>query len=111
MKALRDLPDNDIAPSDIWGCPQRATEIFQPLPASTIKYLVMASDMEIAGMQEYRAVQLKGVHFAVINYLCDDVNECADKTNYWTSHMQAAGVADLQFLHADQTDAVSQLFA
>src|SRR5262249_30886018 len=47
---VRRLPYYELGPSDIWGCPQRAGEIFHDAPPGTDKYLVIASDMEIVGL-------------------------------------------------------------
>lgn len=109
LQQLRGMPYRDQAPSDIWGCPQRATDL---LPSSLpgTKYLVIASDMEIAGPQEDIAVHLTGVTVDVINFKCDDAASCYSKENYWRPALMQAGAPSVSFLGRSDTEALDQLF-
>lgn len=110
LQALRTMPYRDQAPSDIWGCPQRATDLM-PGNLAGAKYLVIASDMEIAGPQEDIAVHLTGVTVFVINFKCDDASSCYSKENYWRPALTQAGASSVTFLERSDTEALDQLFA
>jgi len=109
VAGLRQLPYRSLGPSDIWGCPQRATELFQAVKGA--KYLVIASDMEIVGPQQRVEVHLDGVKVIVIDYKCDSAFECSSKTKYWNTELGKAGAASVTFYSPDQTTAIDQLFS
>lgn len=108
-KALRNLRDGGINGSDIWGCPQRATERLRAAPAGA-KYLVIASDMQIVGPQQHLDVELPGVKVFVINYKCGDVYACNSKTAFWTRGFRSAHAASVTFDDPGQTFVIDQLF-
>jgi hypothetical protein len=111
---LRHVVDHQVGPSDIWGCPQSATSRFTDAglshPAGTQKYLVIASDMEMVGLQEQVSVDLTGVQVFVINFKCDDAYSCKDKSDYWTQRLTADHAASVTFLRTDETQVLTQLF-
>jgi hypothetical protein len=112
LQKLRALPYNVNAPSDIWGCPQRATEIFADpqFGGQAHKYLVMASDMQSEGMQNQAVVRLHGVKVYVINFLCEDVYSCNSTRDYWTTNLLGAGATSVTFLGDQDTATTQQLF-
>lgn len=110
LQQVRGMPYRDRAPSDIWGCPQRATDLL-PSNLAGAKYLVIASDMEIAGPQEDIAVRLQGVTVFVINFKCDSAASCYDKENYWRPALMKAGASSVTFLERSDTEALDQLFS
>jgi hypothetical protein len=109
VQALRNLRYHGIDGSDIWGCPQRATERLQAAPAGA-KYLVIASDMQIVGPQQHLHVALAGVKVVIINYKCGDVYACTSKTAYWKSAFRDAHAASVAFKDPSQTSVINQLF-
>ena len=109
-QALRRLRYRGINGSDIWGCPQRATERLRSAPAGA-KYLVIASDMQVVGPQQRLDVELPGVKVYIINYKCGDVFACNSKTTFWSKAFRDAHAAAVAFKDPGQTAVIDQLFS
>ena len=93
---IRTMPDRRIGPSDIWGCPQFASERFSEVPHD-MKVLVIASDMDMVGPQEKADVTLNGVVVDVIDFETSDVGSYGARTQYWSQHLKQAGAASVTF--------------
>lgn len=105
---LRKIPHPGTSSSDIWGCFQKATDLF--VGATGPKYLVIASDMEIAGPQQKVKVNLNGASVTVINYKCYDASSCYSRENYWTNALKGDHPGTIKFLDPETTSQKQQLF-
>lgn len=106
---LRQMPHLGSGSSDIWGCFQKATDLF--LGVSGSKYLVIASDMEIAGPQQKVKVNLNGASVTVINYKCYDASSCYSRENYWVNALKGDHPGSIHFLDPETTSQKQQLFS
>lgn len=105
---LRQMPHPGTSSSDIWGCFQKATDLF--LGATGPKYLVIASDMEIAGPQQKVKVNLNGANVTIINYKCYDASSCYSRENFWTNSLKGDHPGSIHFLDPESTSQKQQLF-
>ena len=105
---LRKMPHPGTSSSDIWGCFQKATDLF--VGATGPKYLVIASDMEIAGPQQKVKVNLNGASVTIINYKCYDASSCYSRENYWTNALKSDQPGPIKFLDPETTSQKQQLF-
>lgn len=106
---LRQMPHFTAGSSDIWGCFQKATDLFAGVTGP--KYLVIASDMEIVGPQQKVKVNLNGANVTVINYKCYDASSCYSRENYWTTALKGVHMGSMHFLDPETTSQKQQLFA
>jgi hypothetical protein len=105
---LRRMPHPGTTSSDIWGCFQKATDLF--VGENGPKYLVIASDMEIAGRQQKVKVDLNNASVTVINFKCYDASSCYSRENFWTTALKNDHLGSMRFLDPESTAQKQQLF-
>lgn len=105
---LRKMPHPGTSSSDIWGCFQKATDLF--LGTTGPNFLVIASDMEIAGPQQKVKVNLNNASVTVINFKCYDANSCYSRENYWVGALKNDHPGPIHFLDPESTAQKDQLF-
>jgi len=95
-EGLRRLQPEVAQRSDIWGCLIKASELFASRPASD-RWLLIASDMEEAGVQQKNSLKLHGVHVRIVFWKATKAAQAQRIRETWTRWFQEAGAADVRF--------------
>ena len=75
--------------SDIGGCLENASEQFERAKGG--RRLVIASDLREDGVQQRAAARLKDVDVDVIEFACDQAEECHDLATTWENRFRDLG--------------------
>ena len=102
------MPHPGSNSSDVWGCFQQATDLF--VGTNGPKYLVIASDMQIAGPQQKMKVNLNGASVTVINYKSYDASSSYGREIFWTDALKGDHPGTIKFLDRETTSQIEQLF-
>ncbi|MBF6592235.1 MAG: hypothetical protein IVW57_17120, partial [Ktedonobacterales bacterium] len=103
---LRELTQVYNGFSDVLGCVSVAAQHFASAPVGSDKLLIIASDLRRTGNQQSSSSRvMKGVRVKVINFYCDQAQECDANKTFWQNEFKSDQVASLNFYDPAETRA------